>query len=195
MDQQEKQGGKCCGGCCDYRRAVIVLCIVALVFSAIGIIGPSLIVASPNIQSYYATYAGLEDIIKDLAAEVLIVEVINIVMTIIALVGAIRFNMWMVAIYVLWSIIYLIIAIFLRFKGSADIVDFLETQYGSNAAKEIEDVESYYNIQSIISSVFTAFFVLLWIYPSVFLTVEIKKGIMTKETYPREEMSCCCVSK
>jgi len=88
--------------------------------------------------------------------------------------------------------------IFLQFKGSADIIDWLETQsqYGTNAAEDIEgDIEAYFNIQSIIVSVFNAFFVLLWIYPSVFLTVEIKKGIMTKETYPREEMSCCCVSK
>merc|ERR1712232_32578 len=133
-----------------------------------GIIVPSLIVGSADVQSFFATYPGLEDTIKDNAADVLIVEVINIVMTIIAMVGAICFNMWMVAIYVLWSIVYLGISIFLQFKSNADIIDWLETQYGTNAA---EDIEAYYKLQATIASVLTAVFALLWIYPSVFLTV------------------------
>jgi len=33
----------------------------------------------------------------------------------------------------------------------------------------------------------------LFIYPHVGLMLEIKKGIMTPETYAREEFSCCCV--
>ena len=32
----------------------------------------------------------------------------------------------------------------------------------------------------------------LIIYPTIGLIVEIKKGIMSKETYPREAYSCCC---
>ena len=32
----------------------------------------------------------------------------------------------------------------------------------------------------------------LYIYPLVGLILEIKKGIMSKETYPREAYSCCC---
>lgn len=33
---------------------------------------------------------------------------------------------------------------------------------------------------------------LLWWYPSLALTVEISQGIMTPETYVREEYSCLC---
>ena len=73
-----------------------MLCIVALVFSALSIIGASLIVGSGD---FYGENPGLEDLIKDHAADALIVEVINIVMTIIAMAGAICFNMWMVS----WS--------------------------------------------------------------------------------------------
>jgi heme/copper-type cytochrome/quinol oxidase subunit 2 len=32
----------------------------------------------------------------------------------------------------------------------------------------------------------------LIVYPHVGLMMEIKKGIMSKETYPREAFSCCC---
>ena len=56
-------------------------------------------------------------------------------------------------------------------------------------------LESSFNTYMIMTYVITALFTMLWVYPSVFLSVEIKKGIMTKETYPREEMSCCCVAK
>ena len=33
MYQQEKQGARCCGFCCDYRRAVIIICILIGMFS------------------------------------------------------------------------------------------------------------------------------------------------------------------
>jgi hypothetical protein len=33
--------------------------------------------------------------------------------------------------------------------------------------------------------------VLLRIYPTIFLVKEIRNGIMTRETYPREEYLCC----
>jgi len=33
----------------------------------------------------------------------------------------------------------------------------------------------------------------LFLYPHVGLIIELNNGIMTPETYPREEMSCCCV--
>jgi len=38
-----------------------------------------------------------------------------------------------------------------------------------------------------------AAFTCLFIYPHVGLVLEIKKGIMTPETYAREKFSCCCV--
>ncbi len=43
-------------------------------------------------------------------------------------------------------------------------------------------------VASILSSGFT-------LYPTVGLIMEIKQGIMSAETYPREEYSCCCTKK
>lgn len=59
----------------------------------------------------------------------------------------------------------------------------------------IKDIETGLNTYLTVTYALGAVLTALWVYPSVFLAVEIKKGIMTKQTYPREEMSCCCVQK
>jgi hypothetical protein len=192
MHQQEKQGGKCCGGCCDYRRAVIVLCIVSLVFSVIGIINPALDSSFED-----AAYPELSKIISDHSTDLLIMGIVHIVMTLVALVGALIFNFYMVALYVLWSILYLIVSIILEKQMVDEMLDWIDTQYTDDvwSGTDRDALETGINTYMIITYVITALFTALWVYPSVFLSVEIKKGIMTKETYPREEMSCCCVAK
>jgi len=192
MRDQEKQGGKCCGGCCDYRRAVIVLCIVSLVFSIIGIVNPALGSAFQAEE-----YPELEQIVKDHQTNLLIMAIVHIVMTVVALVGAVLFNFYMVAVYVLWSILNLIITIVLQQGMVGELLDWVEAQTDDAtwSTGNQDELESAFNTYMIINYVLSALFTLLWVYPSVFLSVEIKKGIMTKETYPREEMSCCCVSK
>ena len=76
-----------------------------------------------------------------------------------------------------------------------ELLDWVETQTddGNWSTSNQEELELAFNTYMIISYVLTAVLTVLWVYPSVFLSIEIKKGIMTKETYPREEMSCCCV--
>lgn len=192
MADQEKQGGKCCGGCCDYRRAVIVLCIVSLVFAVLGIVNPAL-----N-QAFDSTvYPELDEIIKDHATATLAIGVVHIIVTILCMVGAIIFNFWLVALYVLWAILYLILTIVFEQQLVNDLLDWIEKEAAGDptyTAQTQDELETAFNTYAIISYVLTALFTLLWVYPSVFLSVEIKKGIMTKETYPREEMSCCCVA-
>jgi len=176
---------------CDYRRAVIVLCIISLVFSVIGIINPSLNQAYQDQE-----YPELEQIVKDHSTNLLIMGIVHIIMTVIALVGAVIFNFFMVAIYVFWSILNLIISIVLQQQMVGELLDWVEKQTddASWSASNQDELESSFNTYMIMNYVITAILTLLWVYPSVFLSVEIKKGIMTKETYPREEMSCCCVA-
>mmetsp|Transcript_18963 Transcript_18963/g.46967 ORF Transcript_18963/g.46967 Transcript_18963/m.46967 type:complete len:128 (+) Transcript_18963:1476-1859(+) len=122
--------------------------------------------------------------------------IVHIIMTVIALVGAVIFNFFMVAIYVFWSILNLIISIVLQQQMVGELLDWVEKQTddASWSASNQDELESSFNTYMIMNYVITAILTLLWVYPSVFLSVEIKKGIMTKETYPREEMSCCCVA-
>jgi hypothetical protein len=76
---------------CDYRRAVIVLCIVSLVFAIIGIINPVL-----NQTSNASDYPELDEISDKYGLSLLITAIVHIIMTVVALVGAITFNFLMV---------------------------------------------------------------------------------------------------
>jgi len=199
MRDQEKQGGKCCGGCCDYRRAVIILCIISLCFTALGFVNN----ASTSIDD--DEYPKLTQIYNDHATGILIVGIVGIVLTVLELVGAIIFNFYMVALYVVWSILELILSIVLTKSLVDEVVECLgdttcllegasdtTVDVSDEDIKNVEDAMNIYLTGVFVSS---AIFTFLWVYPSVMLAVEIKKGIMTRETYPREEMSCCCVQK
>ena len=50
------------------------------------------------------------------------------------------------------------------------------------------DIERSVIVGYIMNAILSA----LWAYPSVFLFNEIRNGIMSAETYPREKHSCCC---
>ena len=42
--------------------------------------------------------------------------------------------------------------------------------------------------------VFGLAIIALFAYPHIMFIVEVRKGILTRETYPREEYSCCCIA-
>ena len=50
-------------------------------------------------------------------------------------------------------------------------------------------------IQHIGQVIFTVTFTGFWLWPVVVLIKEIKSGIMSAETYPREAHSCCCIKE
>jgi hypothetical protein len=101
-------------------------------------------------------------------------------MAIVALLGARFYNIWMLAIVVVWYVVNYALSIYV----SIDNVDKV------NNLNNPEISEYRYPIGTFI---FSAVVTGLWIYPHIGLIVEIKKGIMSRETYPREEYSCCCV--
>lgn len=76
---------------CDYRRAVIILCIISLVFSVLGL------VTNTNSATDISQYPRLQEILDDQVTNATIVGVVGIVMTIGALVGAIVFNFYAVS--------------------------------------------------------------------------------------------------
>merc|ERR1711935_1191053 len=165
----------------------------SIVFSAIGLINNvgSSVDAEQNTK--------LTEIFNDHYTGILIVSIVGIVLTVVEMFGAVIFNFYMVALYVVWSILELILGIVL----TKSLVDELVDCVGNSACLGEEDVamsdaekktfEDAMNIYLITTFAVSATFTFLWVYPSVMLAVEIKKGIMTKATYPREEMSCCCV--
>jgi uncharacterized membrane protein YqjE len=145
---QTKQGSKCCGCCCDYRRAVITLNILYIIFGVIAVLG---LVNSISEDAYrqQATLAG-----------------VGVFFSIVAFVGAYRYNIHMVGFNILFMIISFIATIAL--------------EEDSNGDKDFPFV-----VQGLVMCVV--------IYPHVGFMYEVRTGILSAETYPREEFSCCCV--
>lgn len=103
-------------------------------------------------------------------------------MAIVALLGARFYNIWMLAVVVVWFVVSYAIGIFFAIDTINDVNNLNNP-----------DIDTFRNPYGIF--VFNAVVTGLWIYPHVGLILEIKKGIMTPETYPREEYSCCCIDK
>ena len=174
---QTKLGSKCCGCCCDFRRAVIIV-------DAIGIVLAVLSLASLGVSNdgQYEAY-GFDSQDKE-AFEVyndsLLVNAIVTGTGILALAapiyGALKFQYPMVAFGIVWYVATFIVYI---------IVDII---YINKANDETGSNLGMPFLGWIVSAVVTA----LLIYPHAGLILEIDKGIMSQETYPREEYSCCC---
>jgi hypothetical protein len=98
-------------------------------------------------------------------------------MAIVALLGARFYNIPMLSLVIVWFLVNYGLSIYF----GIDTV---------NQISEIDGVQYRYPIGVFIGS---AIVTALWIYPHVGLIMEIRNGIMSVETYPREEYSCCCV--
>ena len=107
---------------------------------------------------------------------------ISILCYIIAIVGAYQFNVYMLGVNIAWEIIGYIVGIVVTVGAFDDLNEELE-----------DDDEEI--VVPVFSFVVGAVIVALLIYPHAGLIFEIKKGIMSHETYVREERSCCCVTR
>jgi hypothetical protein len=93
----------------------------------------------------------------------------------------------MVGLNALWLLIGVIVLPVLESKDCKNYV--AEYDLLNNTASKVNCGLSV-GVGAIISVIYTA----ILIYPHIGFILEVKKGIMTKETYAREEFSCCCVS-
>ena len=108
MGQQAKVGAKCCGCCCDYRRAVIVVASIGIALTVISLISSlSAISAASSTASYYTDDVYMDDgTVQDAVnygvGVVVILAILGVSASVCALVGAIRFNIWLVVVNVVW---------------------------------------------------------------------------------------------
>lgn len=104
---------------------------------------------------------------------------VTIGVNIATLFGAHLYNVLLVGVGVLWLLINLAFNIFLSIEN-----------------KHWADANGEYHTMFITLPVAIMFFVLwtvLLLYPYVTFIIEVRSGVMSPETYPRQEYSCCCV--
>lgn len=173
-----KQGSKCCGFCCDYRRAVIIVSTVWSLLHLVLII----LIASDAISG--ETIGDVDSVDKDAWEEhvedyqtaQIILSVLWIVFGAGAVVGALKYNFWLVGLYPLYLVVCFITDVTLMV----------------NTCNDFEGIGKQCKVSGI-PIIIEVIFVAINIYPSIGFIVEVRKGIMSKETYPREEYSCLCV--
>lgn len=174
-EAREKQGGKFCGCCCDYRRAVIIVVLVLVVCEILVLIA---VLAGEYSRVYCGDYYECDEFMNKYETMEIIFSVVSIILGIAAIVGARIFNTFLVGANAFWLI--------------AGII--LNAVISMQMCKEWQDQGAEYTCQTPYGLfVIAVIIVLLFVYPHVGFIVEVKKGIMSHETYPREEYSCCCV--
>lgn len=176
--QEEKKGEKCFG-CCDVRRAVIIISILSMCFSAISL---AMLAGFESLRSVTASAFDddflLETIRKSYVRES-VITALGLVFSACSLVGAIKYNINLVAANIVWLLVEYLADIIIDMRS----ITAIEEYYSGT-----EDIRMPWP-SFIISAIITC----LIIYPMVRFVREVKVGIMSPETYAREEYSCCCM--
>jgi hypothetical protein len=165
-----KQGHTCCGCCCDVRRAVIVVNILA---GASLLMTVQFIVAvmrdpysSYNYETptddFWADY--YEQGSKPHYGAYLVMYCLELVPVGLGLFGAVYYNVYLIG----------IAALFYTLKCLYYCADLLDANHAFDLSMPIA----------------MAFFA----YPHFMLISEIRGGIMSRENYVNEQHSCCCVN-
>ena len=161
------QGHRCCGrngsGCCDMRRAVIIVNLVDIaicVFYALYFAFLAEEVEEMPDSAYGAgggeTKARMEGIMLKMEHIFIILSAIKIPLNGLGIYGAFKFKYWPVAVAL-----------------GAYSIQFLLHAFAIN-------------IGGLLLSGFFA-------YPHVFFLKEVRSGVMSEMNYPTERFSCCCV--
>ena len=120
-----------------------------------------------------------QTILEDSATWVIILSAVGLVMAIIGLLGARMYNIPMLALVIVWFLVNYGLSVY-------NVINNIDQ------LNELDTTTTEYRVP-IGWLIFQFVITCLWIYPYGGLIYEIKQGIMSYETYPREEYSCCCV--
>jgi len=186
MKDQEKQGAKCCFCCCDYRRAVVAMSIGYIIYHIIMII----LSATGSVGSFI-----VHDVFDDFTEEDQDnLEALGVALIVSIIVSAIFliFNIWTLC-AALWyntcmlstNVILILIQLGFTIYNNWAIQHQQEEQYGM-------EFNTGTFIGNIVGSVISYG---LYLYPVIGLISEIKSGVMSQKTYPREAYSCFCNPK
>lgn len=163
-----KQGHSCCGGCCDMRRAVIIVNIVKV--TLLGISSILLLFGVHALEELYESDAteivyGSDEIIKESEKELITSILINTIETISFLCGA-------------WGAI----------KFDPNLVLIGGIGYVFMVLRTLTFGSLWVTFPDLLLNGFL-------LYPHVFLYKELKEGIMTPTNYDMEKQSCCCYNE
>jgi len=180
MHLQEKVGSKCCGCCCDYRRAVIwANCIWVGIATFLLFSRDEVVALADEIYD--------DDLLADEASGIVdeyyrrrsISLGISLGTAILSQLGANYCNLYLIALHMLALIADFVVFCVLAMEMYHDMQATLG-KYGFIATSPLS------------SFLLNTLWTLLLLYPQCGFFLECWTGIMTPETLPREDYSCCC---
>jgi hypothetical protein len=185
-----KKGSICCGCCCDHRIAVLALSAITIIFSIVGFAVESLTTTGQLKSVNFADdefASDVTDIVQSYVVPYLVVSIISIVSAILAFLGALKYNIYLVGFQALWIVINLIMSIVFTEQIGKAFVEVLEEN-----DFEADAFATMFNRLKIVNYASAIVATVIYAYPHVSLMYELKRGIMTARTYSREKYCCCC---
>ncbi len=187
-----KQGHKCLGCLCDTKRSVVVIQLVfGIILNAVGIVVASLV--GENEAPAYSIY---DDDFDDLDSSNsyhhnnyyttnanTIFYLVGIAIAVFVIVGAMTYNLWLVAMGILWSVIHA------AFYITCVCREYhYDRFYTSSAEMQSDDNVRFPMEQVIVPIVIVG----LLNYPQAMFIYEVMAGIMGPETYGERDSYYCC---
>lgn len=148
MWQQEKKGAKCCGCCCDYRRATITIAIIFIILGVITVVAA--LAASASLSVFALDDDEAVAIMEDSQKTSTILSAVSLLAWICALAGAMKYSVPLIAINVVYMVISCVVQNIIT-SGMFNDIQELE------GAAEVNPPIAQYGIQVAI--------LLLFIYP------------------------------
>ena len=167
MDETKK-GSMCCGGCCDMRRAVIILNTISIIL--VGLLA-FIAYSSTNVLVQNIDDDAVQESFEDALLTTYILIGIGIAASLVGIWGAYSYNI----------------------LGVGFSAFFIVAFFITDTVRAIQFANKYDVPLPTLDIATGALIDALLLYPHVGLIAEIKNGTMTPETYPREQASCCCV--
>lgn len=177
---QEKLGSKCCGCCCDYRRAVIWGNYFFIGMATFLILSRDSVIQVTSETFQDDEFSGVvAAIIYEYYRRRSIPLGVALATAVLSQIGVIMFWGSLVGLHSLALIADFTVFCFL----ALGLYREMQQKLG-----EIDQVAT----SPVLSFVLNGFLTLLFLYPQIGFLLEYKLGIMTRDTYSREDYSCCC---
>lgn len=181
VEPYRKQGTILFGCLCDTRRASILISIF-LIFG-VGLFNVVILIGERFLETA-ASHDFDDDILETSLLKLTRMQIIcmatGIVASVFSLIGAVTFNAWFVGVNVVWLGLNLVVLI----AAEIGIVSKIKTSFAGT--EQVELPFGAVVLQCMATS--------LVMYPLLLFIREVRLGIMSEETYLREEYSFCCMN-
>ena len=165
--------------CGTNRRAVIICDIIGMIGAALSLVSLAIPIENRFVSQEEVDDDAVLDEINTMYLVDSIVTGVGLLAFAVPVYGALQYNVPMIGYGIVWLVATFIASI---------VIGVVYTPKINDARREGEDDISVPIGTFVGGAIFTA----LYIYPHVGLMNEINQGIMSHETYPREDYSCCC---